>query len=90
MNVPLLGPLTFSGFANTWLFLYILVILVVIGPYLFVVTARRKRVLSRRLAYWACGGRGRFSRASDVGGRGSNRRPTDYQFDDLDGHRSCR
>jgi Ca-activated chloride channel family protein len=45
MNVPLLGPLTLSGFANAWFFLYIMVILAVIGLYLVVQRARRKRVM---------------------------------------------
>ena len=45
MNVPLLGPLTLSGFANGWFFLYIVVILAVIGLYLVVQRARRKRVM---------------------------------------------
>jgi Ca-activated chloride channel homolog len=45
MNVPLLGPLTLSGFANAWFFLYIMVILAVIGIYLVVQRARRKRVM---------------------------------------------
>jgi Ca-activated chloride channel homolog len=45
MNVPLLGPLTLSGFANAWFFLYITVILAVVGLYLVVQRARRKRVM---------------------------------------------
>jgi Ca-activated chloride channel family protein len=45
MNVPLLGPLTLSGFANGWFFLYIVVILAVTGLYLVVQRARRKRVM---------------------------------------------
>jgi Ca-activated chloride channel family protein len=45
MNVPLLGPLTLSGFANGWFFLYALVIAVVAVFYLATVRARRRRVL---------------------------------------------
>ena len=45
MNVPLIGTLTLSGFANGWFFLYILVILAVIGVYFVVQRARRKRVI---------------------------------------------
>jgi Ca-activated chloride channel family protein len=45
MNVPLLGPLTMSGFANSWFFLYLLVVLAVLGVYIVVQMARRKRVL---------------------------------------------
>jgi Ca-activated chloride channel homolog len=45
MNVPWLGPLTLSGFANAWFFLYLLVILAVIGAYIVVLAARHKRVM---------------------------------------------
>jgi Ca-activated chloride channel homolog len=45
MNVPLFGPLTLSGFANSWFFLFLLVICAVIGLYIVVLAARRKRVL---------------------------------------------
>jgi Ca-activated chloride channel homolog len=45
MNVPLLGPLTLSGFANSWFFLYLLVILGLIGAYIVILLARRRRVL---------------------------------------------
>jgi Ca-activated chloride channel family protein len=45
MNVPLLGPLAFSGFANAWFFLYLLVIAALIGGYVVAVLARRKRVM---------------------------------------------
>ena len=45
MNVPLIGPLTLSGFANAWFFLYLTVIVSLIAAYLIVVRARRKRVL---------------------------------------------
>jgi Ca-activated chloride channel family protein len=45
MNVPLLGPLTLSGFANSWFFLYLFVVLAVLGGYIAVLLARRKRVM---------------------------------------------
>jgi Ca-activated chloride channel homolog len=45
MNVPLLGPLTLSGFANSWFFLYLLVICAAIGCYIVVMLARRRRVM---------------------------------------------
>jgi Ca-activated chloride channel family protein len=45
MNAPLIGPLTLSGFANAWFFLYLAVILAVSGVYIVVLLARRKRVL---------------------------------------------
>jgi Ca-activated chloride channel homolog len=45
MNVPLLGPLTLSGFANVWFLLLLLVICAAVGLYIIVVRARRKRVL---------------------------------------------
>lgn len=45
MNVPLFGPLTLTGFANSWFFLFLLVIAAVLGGYIIVMRARRKRVL---------------------------------------------
>ena len=45
MNVPLLGPLTLSGFANAWFFLYLIVVAAMVGLYIIVSLARRKRVL---------------------------------------------
>ena len=45
MNLPLVGPLTLSGFANSWFFLYLLVVLGLVGAYIVVLLARRKRVL---------------------------------------------
>ena len=45
MNLPLVGPLTLSGFAHSWFFLYLLVVAAVIGVYVVVLLARRKRVL---------------------------------------------
>jgi Ca-activated chloride channel family protein len=45
MNVPLLGALTLSGFANAWFFLYLIVVLAVFALYLGVLRAPRKRVM---------------------------------------------
>jgi Ca-activated chloride channel family protein len=45
MNLPLVGPLTMSGFANAWLFLYLLVIAAVVVLYVIAVRARRRRVM---------------------------------------------
>jgi Ca-activated chloride channel family protein len=45
MTLPLLGPMTLSGFAHPWLFLFLLVPAAVVGLYLVVLLARRKRVL---------------------------------------------
>lgn len=45
MNVPLLGPLTFSDFADGWFFLYLVVVAVLTVLYTAVVYARRKRVM---------------------------------------------
>jgi Ca-activated chloride channel homolog len=45
MTVPLLGPLTFAGFAHPWYFLYLLIVLVLVGVYIAVQFARHRRVL---------------------------------------------
>lgn len=45
MTLPGIGPLSLSGFANSWFFLYVVVILGVLGAYIVVVLARRKQVL---------------------------------------------
>ena len=45
MNVPLLGPLSLTGFANAWFFLVLLLIAALIAAYVAVLRARRKRVL---------------------------------------------
>src|ERR1700682_175214 len=45
MTLPLLGPMTLSGFEHKWYFLFLLVILGVAGLYISVRLARRKRVL---------------------------------------------
>jgi Ca-activated chloride channel family protein len=45
MTVPLLGPMTVSGFEHAGLFLFLLVVLGLIGLYIVVQLARHKRVL---------------------------------------------
>jgi Ca-activated chloride channel family protein len=45
MTLPLLGPMTLSGFEHKWYFLFLLVFLGVIGFYIGVQLARRKRML---------------------------------------------
>ena len=45
MTVPLLGPLTLSGFAHTGYFLFLLVIIGLVGLYIVVQLSRHKRVL---------------------------------------------
>ena len=45
MTVPLLGPMTLSGFEHDWFFLFLLVVLGLIGLYIVVQLARRKRML---------------------------------------------
>lgn len=45
MNVPLLGPVSFSGFVDGWFFLYLLIVLGLIGLYIVMMVARRRRVM---------------------------------------------
>jgi len=45
MTIPLLGPITLSGFKHPWFFLFLLVVLGLIGLYIIVQTARQKRIL---------------------------------------------
>jgi len=45
MNVPLLGPMTLTGFAHSWWFLFLLVIVGLIALYIVVQLARQRRVL---------------------------------------------
>ena len=45
MTVPVLGPLTLSGFAHKWYFLFLLVVLGLAGLYIIVQLSRHKRVL---------------------------------------------
>ncbi len=45
MNLPLLGPMSLSGFEHKWFFLFLLVVLGLVGLYIIVQTARHKRIL---------------------------------------------
>ena len=45
MAVPLLGPMTLSGFAHEWYLLFLLVVLGLVGLYIIVQLARQKRLL---------------------------------------------
>jgi Ca-activated chloride channel homolog len=45
MTVPVLGPLTLSGFAYKWYLLFLLVVLGLVGLYIIVQLSRHKRVL---------------------------------------------
>jgi Ca-activated chloride channel homolog len=45
MTLPLLGPMTLSGFEHPWYFLFLLVILGVVGLYVVVQMTRQKRML---------------------------------------------
>lgn len=45
MTLPLLGPLTLSGFAHPWFFLFLLVVAGLVALYLFMQKARHKRML---------------------------------------------
>src|SRR5882757_3844110 len=45
MTLPLLGPMTLSGFEHVWLLLFLVVVLGLIGLYIVVQLARQKRML---------------------------------------------
>jgi Ca-activated chloride channel family protein len=45
MTLPLLGPMTLSGFEHVWYLLFLLVVLAVVGLYVVVQLARQKRML---------------------------------------------
>ncbi|MCX2711906.1 VWA domain-containing protein [Mycolicibacterium sp. J2] len=45
MTLPLLGPMTLTGFEHKWFFLFLLVILGLVGLYIVVQLARQKRIL---------------------------------------------
>jgi Ca-activated chloride channel homolog len=45
MTLPLLGPMSVTGFAHPWFLLFFLVVLALIAGYLLVQVARQKRVL---------------------------------------------
>jgi Ca-activated chloride channel homolog len=45
MTLPLLGPMTLSGFEHVWYFLFLLVVLGLIGLYIVVTLSRHRRML---------------------------------------------
>src|SRR3954449_6110109 len=45
MTLPLLGPMTLSGFEHVWFFLFLFVVVGLIGLYVIVQVARQKRML---------------------------------------------
>jgi Ca-activated chloride channel family protein len=45
MTLPLLGPMTLSGFEHAWFFLFLLVVLGLVGLYIVVQLARQRRML---------------------------------------------
>ncbi|MGV0750757.1 MULTISPECIES: VWA domain-containing protein [Mycobacteriaceae] len=45
MTLPLLGPMTLTGFAHPWFFLFLLVILGLIALYILMQVARHRRIL---------------------------------------------
>lgn len=45
MTLPLLGPMTLSGFENAWFFLFLLAVLGIVGLYIVVQLARHRRML---------------------------------------------
>src|SRR6201998_4393919 len=45
MKLPLLGPVSLTGFQHAWFFLFLLAVLLVTGVYVAMQFARRRRVL---------------------------------------------
>ncbi|OCB47184.1 hypothetical protein A5677_03690 [Mycobacterium malmoense] len=45
MKLPLLGPVSVTGFQNAWFFLFLLAVLLILGIYVVLQFARRRRVL---------------------------------------------
>jgi Ca-activated chloride channel family protein len=45
MTLPLLGPMTLSGFEHVWFLLFLVVVLALVGLYIVVQLARQKRML---------------------------------------------
>jgi Ca-activated chloride channel homolog len=45
MTLPVLGPMTLAGFEHAWFFLFLLVVLGLVGLYIAMQAARRKRML---------------------------------------------
>ena len=45
MTLPVLGPMTLTGFEHVWYFLFLFVVLGLVGLYIAMQAARRKRLL---------------------------------------------
>src|SRR4029077_1420976 len=45
MTIPLLGPMTLSGFEHAWFFLFLFVVFAIVGLYIVVQLARHRRML---------------------------------------------
>src|ERR1700737_1355305 len=45
MNIPPLGPMSLTGFDHAWYFIFLLVVLVLVGLYIAAQLARQRRVL---------------------------------------------
>ena len=45
MTLPLLGPMTLSGFSHAWFFVFLLVILGLVALYIIAQVARQRRML---------------------------------------------
>ncbi|EUA08908.1 aerotolerance regulator family protein [Mycobacterium xenopi 4042] len=45
MTLPLLGPMTLSGFEHPWFFLFLLVVLGIVALYIIMQVARHRRML---------------------------------------------
>jgi Ca-activated chloride channel family protein len=45
MNIPLLGPMSLTGFDHAWYFIFLLVVLILVGLYIAAQLARQRRVL---------------------------------------------
>src|ERR1700741_4817890 len=45
MTIPLLGPMTLSGFEHAWFFLFLFVVLGIVALYIVVQLARHRRML---------------------------------------------
>ena len=45
MTLPLLGPMTLSGFEHPWFFVFLLVVAGLVGLYIIVQVGRQKRIL---------------------------------------------
>ncbi|MDT5335123.1 MAG: Ca-activated chloride channel, partial [Mycobacterium sp.] len=45
MTLPIFGPMSLSGFKSPWFFLFLLVVVGLVGLYVIVQVARQKRIL---------------------------------------------